>query len=359
LHTLSMFSAALQLRPLDEKTAKIARNINAAMSDLSSELDSLLDISKLDAGIVSVVSAEFSLNQALEHLINMYQPIAHAKNLSLTFESQSHIAVHSDRGLLDRVVRNLIDNAIKYTETGGIKVSLSLVPGTYQAKVTVADTGVGISQSQLPLIFDEFYQVDNPERDRSKGLGLGLSIVQRLSNLLGLQFDIQSSVGEGSEFTVLIPARQAVIEHLPKHLSNDISELSGKSILVLDDEASVRESTRTMLIEMGCTVWIAAEFHEAYQMSVLQRPDLFLADLRLRGPLNGIQAIDLLRKHNPKLPAILISGDTEPSQLYAAQKAGIPLLHKPVPIEVLARAMATMLRAQAIHSEDQSVSNGI
>jgi signal transduction histidine kinase/ActR/RegA family two-component response regulator len=355
LHTLSMFSAALQMRQLDEKSTHIARSMNTAITDLSSELDSLLDISKLDAGIISVVSAEFSLNQILEHLVTMYKPVAHDKGLTLSFDSQANISVYTDRGLLERVLRNLVDNAIKYTQKGGVIVALSLDHSAKQAKISVKDSGVGIVATQLDLIFDEFYQIDNAERDRTKGLGLGLSIVQRLSDLLGLALEVKSIPDQGSEFIIRVPARHAITSHLPKHLDNDLIALKGKSILVLDDEAAVRQATAIMLSELGCTVWQASEFHEAYQLSVLNKPDLFLADLRLRGPLNGIQAIELLRKHDPELPALLISGDTEPSQLYAAQKAGITLLHKPVTLEVLAQAMATVLRSHEINSADRSV----
>ncbi len=355
LHTLSMFSAALQMRQLDEKSTRIARSMNTAITDLSSELDSLLDISKLDAGIISVVSAEFSLNQILEHLVTMYKPVAHDKALTLSFDCQANISVYTDRGLLERVLRNLVDNAIKYTQKGGVVVSLSLDHSTKQAKISVKDTGVGIVETQLDLIFDEFYQIDNAERDRSKGLGLGLSIVQRLSDLLGLALEVKSVPDQGSEFIIRVPARHAITSNLPKHLDNDLLALKGKSVLVLDDEAAVRQATATMLVELGCTVWQACEFHEAYQLSVLNKPDIFLADLRLRGPLNGIQAIELLRKHDPKLPALLISGDTEPAQLYAAQKAGITLLHKPVTLEVLAQYMATLLRSHEVNSADHSL----
>lgn len=343
LHTLAMFSAALQLRPLDQKSADIARNISTAMQDLTSELDSLLDISKLDAGIVQVNTAPIDLNQLLDNIRTLYLPVAQENNLTLVVVTNALISVNSDRSLLERVVRNLVDNAIKYSEKGTIVVEAHLDRQRRNVLVSISDQGIGIATSELNHVFDEFYQVDNPERNRIKGLGLGLSIVRRLTNLLGIQLDCESIWGKGSTFKLTLPA--TVREPARTNISSPerFSHLTGCKVLVLDDEPAVRASMDALLSEIGCDVETVADSEQAIAAATKRKPDILLADLRLQGLSNGIQTIKAIRLLHPNLPALLISGDTEPAQLTAANSAGIELLHKPVQLELLAKTIARHL----------------
>jgi signal transduction histidine kinase/CheY-like chemotaxis protein len=344
LHTLAMFSAALQLRPLDQKSADIARNISTAMQDLTSELDSLLDISKLDAGIVQVNTAPIDLNQLLDNIRTLYLPVAQENNLTLVVVTNALISVNSDRSLLERVVRNLVDNAIKYSEKGTIVVEAHLDRQRRNVSVSVSDQGIGIAPSEIDHVFDEFYQVDNPERNRIKGLGLGLSIVRRLTNLLGIQLQCESIWGKGSSFKITLPATVREPVRTSHSSPERFSHLTGCKVLVLDDEPAVRASMDALLSEIGCDVETVADSEQAIAAAKKRKPDILLADLRLQGLSNGIQTIKAIRLLHPNLPALLISGDTEPAQLTAANSAGIELLHKPVQLELLAKTIAKHLK---------------
>jgi signal transduction histidine kinase/CheY-like chemotaxis protein len=343
LHTLAMFSAALQLRPLDDKSADIARNIGTSIQDLTSELDSLLDISKLDAGIVQVNNSVVNLNQLLQNVRTIYTPIALERHLHLNVIANALITVQTDRALLERIVRNLVDNALKYSQAGTVLIEAQLDANQAFALLTVSDQGIGISEAEQTHIFDEFYQVNNPERNRSKGLGLGLAIVKRLVNLLGLELSFQSKLGQGSVFTIKIPASFRGVEKSSSVVKPQWTQLRGLRVLVLDDEPTVRQSMQALLSETGCNVATAAHTDEALALTESFQPALLLADLRLQGPLDGIQSIVSARKILPGLPAILISGDTEPEQLTAARKANITLLHKPVAFETLAATISNLL----------------
>ena len=344
LHTLSMFSAALQMRPLDPRSAEIARNINIAMQELSTELDSLLDISKLDAGVIKASPVSFKLIDVLHSVQRIYEPVAIERGIGLQVQVDPTITVHTDRALFERVIRNLVDNAIKYSEDGIVIIhakmpatsSLNQVP----LQIFIRDQGIGIDEQDLSQIFDEFFQIANPERSRAKGLGLGLAIVQRLCLLLEINLTANSVLGAGSTFELSMPAtRTALTDHAAVQQSV-IHQLRGLSILVIDDEQGVRDSMLAVLTEIGCTVVTAANATEAKQTIKANRPNIVLADLRLQGDADGIAAINELRQHWPNLPAILISGDTEPVQIQAANQAQIQMLHKPVDLDNLARAVA-------------------
>ncbi len=346
LHTLAMFSAALQLRPLDPKSAEIARNISTAMQDLTSELDSLLDISKLDAGIVKVNANEIDLNLLLQNIRTLYLPIAAENNLNLVVVANALISLNSDRSLLERIIRNLVDNAIKYSKQGVIVLEANLDQQKRNVTISISDQGIGIAAAEINHVFDEFYQVHNPERNRIKGLGLGLSIVRRLANLLGIELQYESALGTGSTFRLRLPASVRQPVHVSSYSTERFSQLNGCKVLVLDDEPAVRSSMDALLSEIGCEVETAADYEQAMHLAKRRKPDILLADLRLQGETNGIQTIQAMRALYPKLPALLISGDTEPSQLAAANLAGIELLHKPVQVEQLASTIAHHLHFQ-------------
>jgi CheY-like chemotaxis protein len=207
----------------------------------------------------------------------------------------------------------------------------------------VRDSGMGIPRELQAQVFEEFYQVHNPERDRSKGLGLGLSIVRRLADLLGIEIAMDSTPGAGTAFELRLPlARRPEPVAIKNHPSDE--HYLGLSVLVLDDERSVRYSIRLLLEEMGCTCMDAGSTQEALELARQRRPDLVLADLRLRGNENGIAAIRELRALcGGDVPALLISGDTAPDRLQDAQRAGIRLLHKPVGLNALRAEMRAAL----------------
>jgi len=238
--------------------------------------------------------------------------------------------------LLERIVRNLLDNAIKYTDAG--RVSVGVTRNGEDFIVKVADSGRGIPEAEQTRVFEEFYQLDNPERDRTRGLGLGLAIVRRLTELLRIRMDMRSSAGRGTTFQLSLPAVQQAVSTADSRASH--AAPAALHVLVVDDEAGIRLGMKTLLEGMGCRATLAGGTQQAVDAARAEKPDMVLSDLRLRGEDNGIKTVRAIRDLYPSMPAILISGDIAPDRLREAEEAGIPLLHKPVPVEVLKHAIA-------------------
>lgn len=336
IHALSLFSAALAMRPLDERSRDIAQHMDTALQSLASQLDALLDVSKLDAGVVEVNNTPLSLKNLLERVYEEFVQDARDKGLDSVFKCSRDAYINTDQILFMRIIRNLLGNAIKYTDSG--QVSLVVTPESGAHVVTVRDTGHGIAEEEQTHIFEEFYQVDNPQRDRTKGLGLGLAIVKRLVHLLQIDMQMRSSAGNGTAFALTVPAVEQMESNgqgtLPVAVSFD-----DLHVLVVDDEAEVAVGMQTLLEGMGCEVATADCTRHAVAAARQQKPDIILVDFRLRGKDNGITTVRTIQFLYPNIPAILISGDTAPDRLREAEEACIELLHKPVPVDVLKQAI--------------------
>lgn len=345
-HTLALFVEALRLRPLDDGAREIVRNMNEAMHELASQLDQLLDISKLDAGVVTISRMPLALCPFLKRLTREAEAEAGAKGVDVELHCEPTLTVETDASQLQRIVRNLLGNAVKFTDAGSVRVR-AIREGA-SVRVTVADTGRGIPPAEHESVFEEFYQVDNPERDRKQGLGLGLAIVRRLAALLEIDLSMRSTLGVGTTFELLLAAVDVPVAE-PAVLSPP--ELAPLHALVIDDEEKVRVGMRTLLEAVGCRVSLAADRAQALAAAARERPDIVLADFRLRGEENGIDVVRALRALDPDLPAVLISGDTDPQRLIQAREAQLPLLHKPLlPDELkrtIAAAMADRTKARA------------
>ncbi len=339
VHTLSLFAAALEMRPLDERSRDIAHHINTALQVLASQLDSLLDVSKLDAGVMQVSPGMVLLAPLLNRIVSDITPVSQGKGLELMLECPPSTQVNTDVALFERVVRNLAGNAIKYTESGLVRVEAFSQTGSMI--LMISDTGPGIPEAEHARIFEEFYQIDNPERDRTKGLGLGLSIVRRLVDLLGIRLEMVSAPGAGTQFFLVLPEYRDDSVPLPAQPEHDaLPPPDALHILFIDDETAIQEGMRTLLTEMGCRISIADSTESAAAAAQACKPDIVVADLRLRGGDNGIAAVRAVRALYPGMPAILVSGDTAPDRLREADEAGMRLLHKPVPANVLKQAIA-------------------
>jgi signal transduction histidine kinase len=337
IHTLSLFSAALGMRELDEKTQHIADNIDGAVKALASQMDALLDISRLDAGIVQVKPLRFDLCEFLTRLHKELNLTAAEKDIELRVSCPAAAFTRTDPVLLERILRNLLSNAIAHNT--GCSIDLVAARGEGGWQVSVADNGCGIPLDDHDKIFEEFYQVSNPERDRGKGLGLGLAIVERLSRLLALELEFQSEPGRGTVFGLRLPVDDARAESGIG--SSDVNSLQGLRVLVVDDESQVREGMKVLLELLGCQVQVAASTGDAVSLATAAKPDLALVDFRLREQDSGLATIDSLRKLHPGLPAIIVSGDTAPDRLQQARDAGIPVLSKPVLVEPLQAAISS------------------
>lgn len=352
MHTLSLFSAALEMRPLDPASREIAKHMNTALQALSTQLDSLLDISKLDAGVVVVSARNFAIAPYLSRLCKEFQPVAQRRGLSLKANILVDGLCHTDPLLLERILRNLLDNAIKYTDSGSVELTAQAYSAGFE--LCVRDTGPGIAPDEQEQVFEEFYQLNNPQRDRSQGLGLGLSIVRRLSGLLELSLKMSSVVGAGTSFRLHLAG--APLDERPHDTTQRIplptasTAVKGLKVLIIDDEAAVREGMRTVLEALGSQVQLACGSDDAMQLATTVRPDVVLADFRLNGQDDGLSAVRRLRALYPGLAALLVSGDTAPQRLRDAHAAGLPLLHKPTQVDVLCCAIrAEVDRTQANH----------
>jgi signal transduction histidine kinase/CheY-like chemotaxis protein len=341
LHTIGLLVAALSLRPIEGRDREVVDLLSQVTVALSEQLDQLLDISKLDAGVVTPDRKIVDLGEMLRMHHTEMRAAMEEKGLRFVLDAAPGVRCWTDPALVLRILRNLTENAIKFTEDGRIDMRLRVSEGA--AWISVQDTGRGIPAAEKNNVFEEFYQVDNPERDRTRGLGLGLSIVRRLGELLGIGITLVSSEGKGTCVTLRLPldTQHGLLPAVATPF--DGKSFAGLTVLVIDDERSVRMGMRVLLEELGCRFLEAASGEEATRQAVATRPDVILADMRLRNGENGIGAIASVVKAIGPTPALLISGDTAPDRLQEANRAGIKLLHKPVALTTLQLELARVL----------------
>jgi two-component system, sensor histidine kinase len=345
LHALGLFVQSLQESALASRERHVIGNIRRSVDAMEDLFNSLLDISRLDAGVVQPHMATIPLAELFDSLRFEYAPVARQKNLALIVMKTS-VYVRSDASLLSRIIRNLLSNAVSYTDRGG--VVLGCRRSGDSVRIEVWDSGRGIPADRHDEIFREFSQLENPERDRRKGLGLGLAIVQRLARLLGHEVELRSEVGKGSVFSITVP-RGAQEDCTPADAPETTTafDLSHALVLVIDDEAAVQDGMATVLRKWGCDVLTSGSGEEmlAKLAGVRRLPDLIVSDYRLRGQENGIQVVEMLRNEfNAEVPALLVTGDTAPDRLRDAEASGLPILHKPVNPARLRTLIANLLR---------------
>lgn len=342
MHALSMQSGALLRNPRAEDTPAIASAIAEAISDVNALLNSLLDISKLDAGTLLADRRPIHLSRMLESLGRSFRASVESRGLRFELDVVPEQIAITDPILLERVLRNLVDNAIKFTPRGRVRVAMVRLPDHFE--LSVSDTGVGIPAEAQGKVFDEFYQIDRHAQGHTQGLGLGLSIVSRLSELLGMSVALESTPDVGTTVTLRIPRSEE--DHQPTVPAADTSQemsLKGLRVLVLDDEQKICNAEAELLRGWDCEVATALTTAQARATAKAFEPNVVLADYRLGNADNGIAAVAQLREDHPGLLALLISGDTGPDRLREAHDSGLRLLHKPVPPEQLRRALADLV----------------
>lgn len=347
MHALGLFVAQLRDKIHTPDTRRLVDQVETSVSAMEKLLDALLDISKIDAGVVTPQVEDFPVRAVLAKMESGFGPAARDKGLRFRVVP-SRLVVRSDPVLLERIVLNLVSNAVRYTERGGIVVGCRRRGGG--VRIEVWDSGVGVPHDKQREIFHEFYQLANPERDRSKGLGLGLAIVDRLAGLLRHRIALVSTPGRGSRFAIELPLgdaqRAAARAEAARPAGGD---LAGALVLVVDDEALVRDGMEGVLVGWGCRVVTAASGDEAFARlrESGESPDVIVSDYRLREGETGIEVIERLHAaYSPSIPAVVISGDTAPERLREADAGGHRLLHKPVQPAKL-RAMLSYLLSEA------------
>jgi signal transduction histidine kinase len=342
VHALSLFVGALRGHRLDPEPAGLVDRIENSVSAMDGLFSALLDISRLDAGVVAPEMKIFPISDLLQVLERDYTPEAESKGLTLRIRG-CNSWVRSDPVLLERILRNLLSNAVRYTDRGGVLLGCRQRDGL---RIEIWDTGRGIEESQVPRVFEEFFQIDNPERDRTKGLGLGLAIVRRLADLLGHKLAFASVPGRGSMFGIDVPLAEPARADLPSVAPGGARH---GTILVVDDEMAIQEGMRSLLTAWGHAVLCAGSGDEglARLAACGARPDLIICDYRLRGEETGATVIGRLRaEYGEDIPGVLITGDTAPNRLEEATASGLLLLHKPVSNSRLRAAVTHFLLAR-------------
>jgi two-component system CheB/CheR fusion protein len=348
LQTLRLLRGILQQKANDADVLTLLKRCGESLDTITAMLDSILDINQLEAGTILPRIVSFPIDQLLIRLQNEFVIHAQAANLDWRVVTRKHF-VKSDPALLEQMIRNLLFNAFKYTKSG--KILLGCRTHGDKLSLEVWDTGPGIPETELKAIFKDFHQIaiDVP-LDRGRGLGLGLSIVQRLGDLLNHTVSVCSRVGKGSVFKINVPIERGTVEKLPleEPPTPGLSIPDGK-ILVVEDDPSVRETLALFLAGLGYHVMAAANGAEALTRTESgEKPDIIIADYTLPGGQSGLDLIADVRKTiSSHIPAIVLTGDVATNTLQAIAQRGDPHLTKPVRTERLTDLIAQLLTQPA------------
>jgi len=345
MHALGLFAESLRAEIGGQERARnLLDRILGSVNWMEQMFDALLDISSLDAGVIEKKVRDFPVQTLLDRLDTLFSRFAIDRGLRFSVVASS-AWVRSDPTLLDRVLQNLVSNAIKYTKEGGVVIGCRRHANALS--IEIRDSGPGIAHANQTEIFREFVQLDNPEHDRSKGLGLGLAIVERIASLLGHPVRLRSVPGRGSVFAIEVPYGDAAQGGVvPLAIQDAIDPFAGVRVAVIDDEPEIVEATTRLLERWGCVVVGAGS--EAEMLELLRRdtraPDFLICDYRLRHGQDGLSAIHNVRVATGKnMPAVLISGDTAPEHVQKARASGIDILKKPVAPARLRQIMRHLL----------------
>ena len=314
LQSLSLLNGTLRRMVTDPDASDALEQQEHAIGAMSRLLNSLLDISKLESGAIRPEPTDFTVAALFRELRSDFASLAAKKGLTLQFEECTD-CVHSDPSLVQRILSNLVSNAIKYTRVGWVRLRCRHEPGL--VRIDVLDTGIGIPADQVRYIYDEFYQIDVPTDAPRDGCGLGLSIVQRLVNLLDLRLDVRSEFGKGSAFSLLLPASSNRTES-PRIRSDEACAHEVQSgrprphVLLVEDDQAVRDATRMLLTVNGYRVTAVSSLAEALQKTSNGAGlDLLITDYHLSRGETGVEIITELRERlRVPLKAVLVTGDT-------------------------------------------------
>ncbi len=350
LQSLSLYTAALQGAGGAPERESICEEMSGAIQTMGHLLDALLDIENLEEGRVRVAHCDLAASDVLASIEREFRLPAQEKGVDLRVVPSS-LGIRSDPLLLERIVQNLVSNAISYAPEG--KVVAGCRPRGDRVRIEIWDNGVGVAENDLETIFEDYYQVDNPARDRRKGLGLGLAIAQRIARLLDHEITVRSELGKGSVFAVDLPraerlqvaAAAAAPARAPASARTQ-GALAGRGVVAIEDDPSILRGIEHLLGAWGAEVLACAAADEALARlaSGEWRPNLLLVDYRLADGLNGIDAVEKIRAlYGRPLPAIVMTGDTSASVTGAIRASGCYLAHKPLDSRVLRRLIDEQL----------------
>lgn len=350
LHALGLFLDSLDRStvpsPVSQQQATVLGHARVASVAASEMLTTLLDYSRLDAGVVKAQVEPFAVQPLLRSLEQEFGVQADAACLVYRTRETTAAAL-ADKALVDLVMRNFISNALRYTHEGGVLVACR--PRAGRLSLEVWDTGSGIAPEHLEDIFKEFHQLGNSERDRRKGLGLGLAIAQRLVREMRVEMEVCSRVGRGSVFRLWLPVWSGALDdEAPSPAATDHG-LAGRRVLVIDDDEAVRQGMQSLLESWDCHCICAESAADALERLRGARPqgepDVIVTDFRLRNGETGKQALQVLRDYLQRpVPAIIMTGDTSPQRLRDAQSTAALLLHKPVSTRQLRETLGSVLK---------------
>lgn len=353
MHALVQYVGHLKRLPIERQAAATIEKIDKSVEAMEDLMNAVLDFSKITMGSIKPRMESFDIAALMRDIDTQMRPMAQSKQLRLQVQAAPGY-VYSDRVLLERIIRNIAQNAIRYTETGMVRIRARRHAET--TRIVVADSGIGILPSEKEKIFDEYYQVQSVARDRSKGLGLGLAIVRDLSALLGHHIRFKSIHGQGSSFAITVGNTvPPVVISTPlqrgwQPRSDDY--VRGAVVVLVDDDALARDGLEMTLTDFGCNVISAASGQAALEKlrHAGTAPQMIVSDYRLAGGENGVNVIASIRRlcdnvfgTQSELPAIVISGDTSPSEMGHVLGAELEMIHKPVSTERLYEAMNSRL----------------
>lgn len=349
LHAIELFVAALEATVEDEETHNIIADLREASSAAGRLLNALLDVSELESGKLEGRFMHFPVQQLLDRMVRVYGPQARERGLALRMVPSSQV-IYSDPNLLERILGNLLSNAVRYTPEGRILIGCRRHKD--KLRIEVWDTGLGIPSNERQRIFEEFQQLDNVARERNRGIGLGLSIVRRLANILGHEIFLHSVRGQGSVFAVELDRTGKSVE-LSGRRHRGLARLSAAAtILVIDDDAQVRKGMERALVSWGCRVRIAEDYDSAAQIveQAADEIDLIIADYRLPKACNGVRAAGRLRVLCGRMvPVLIVTADQGEAEMKEIAEQGFPTLQKPVHPESLKVALGSLLEGEALH----------
>lgn len=320
----------------------VLAKVRSSLDVLNNMLHSILDVSRLDSSSIEHNPVHLDVNDVLVQLVGEYRPEAQDKGLELNYQPCANLIAIADKLFLYRILNNLLDNAVKYTREGHINILFDV--NDADITIHIVDTGIGIRDADQNKIFDEFYQLNNPERDRRRGMGLGLAIVQRMAALMQASLSLESQSGIGTSVLLTLPKGQ--IENVVEAEQSKPRSLRSLKVLVIDDDPGIRQGLELVLDDWGCQYIVAADYSSAldalFEQSVV--PELLIVDFRLSGELDGIAVIELIQtEFNKPIPSILITGDTSPEQIDAAYNSDSVVLYKPISASTLAEKISNLL----------------